>query len=131
MKTAAPSRVPWRFKLSRATANIKRVAKSVVARCYAHGTIDTSAQVSFYFVLSLFPFLLVLAGFLGWIPTNEGWTRFANWFTEYLPVRTQKAILHAMLDLSRGYGKFLSFGLIFSLWSASTGFLSLMDALNK
>src|SRR5262249_3609924 len=68
---------------------------------------------------------------LGWIPTTKGWQEFAEWFTAYLPARTQRAVLQVMLELSRGYGKFLSFGLVFSLWSASTGFLSLMEALNR
>jgi membrane protein len=91
---------------------------------------DMAAQVSFYFVLSLFPFFLVVAAILGWIPTTSRWDSFAQWLSAYLPLRAQHTILTTMLDLSHGYGAFLSFGLIVTLWSASSGFLSLMEALS-
>ena len=71
-----------------------------------------------------------MAGLLGWIATTSDWAQFAAWLTTYLPARTQYAALTAMLELSKGYGAFLSFGLILTMWSASTGFLSLMDALS-
>lgn len=40
-------------------------------------------------------------------------------------------MLTLMLDLSRSYRSFLSFGLLLTIWSASTGFLSLMSALSQ
>jgi len=36
-----------------------------------------------------------------------------------------------MLGLSKGYRGFFSFGLILTVWSASTGFMSLMEALSR
>jgi len=104
--------------------------KQVWQKCGSDSCLDLAAQVSFYFVLSTFPFLLVMAGLLGWISTTSGWVQFAQWLTTYLPARTQYATLTMMLELSKGYGAFLSFGLILTVWSASTGFLSLMDALS-
>jgi membrane protein len=103
----------------------------VIGRCYADASFDAAAQVSFYFVLSLFPFLLMLAGLLGWLPTTGRWDAFAAWLTNYLPRRTQHTMLTIMLDLSHGYRSFLSFGLVLTIWSASTGFLSLMSALSQ
>ncbi len=103
----------------------------MVQRCYFDASFDVAAQVSFYFVLSLFPFLLMLAGLLGWLPTTARWDGFAGWLSNYLPRRTQHTMLTIMLDLSRGYRSFLSFGLLLTIWSASTGFLSLMSALSQ
>ena len=91
---------------------------------------DLAAQVSFYFVLSLFPFFLVLASLLGWIPTTERWDAFANWLTTYFPSHARRMVLTNMLELSHGYARFLSIGLLATVWSASSGFVSLMEALS-
>jgi membrane protein len=107
-----------------------KLAARIWRRCRGDSCPDLAAQVSFYFVLSAFPFLLVMSGLLGWISTTSKWAQFAVWLTSYMPMRTQHAVLITMLQLGKGYGAFLSFGLILTLWSASTGFLSLMDALS-
>jgi membrane protein len=90
---------------------------------------DLAAQVSFYFILSLFPFFLVMASFLGWIPTTTRWDKFVDWITAYFPWEARNLLLTTMLQLSHGYAGFLSFGLLVTIWSASSGFMSLMEAL--
>jgi len=85
---------------------------------------DLAAQVSFYFVLSLFP------SFLGWIPTTTRWDSFANWVTAYFPWQARNLVLSTMVQLSHGYAGFFSFGLLATIWSASSGFMSLMEALS-
>jgi membrane protein len=107
-----------------------KLFRAIWQRCTSDSCPDLAAQVSFYFVLSAFPFLLVMSGILGWISTTSQWSRFALWLTSYMPMRMQHAVLITMLELAKGYGAFLSFGLILTLWSASTGFVSLMDALS-
>jgi membrane protein len=107
-----------------------RLAGGIWRRCVCDSCPDLAAQVSFYFVLSAFPFLLVMSGLLGWISTTSKWAEFAVWLTSYMPARTQHAVLITMLELGKGYGAFLSFGLVLTIWSASTGFVSLMDALS-
>lgn len=91
---------------------------------------DLAAQVSFYFVLSLFPFCLVLASLLGWIPTTSRWDSFANWVTTYFPWQARNLVLTTMVQLSHGHAGFFSFGLLATIWSASSGFMSLMEALS-
>jgi len=91
---------------------------------------DLAAQVSFYFILSLFPFFLVLASFLGWIPTTTRWDSFANWVTAYFPWQARNLVLATMVQLSHGHAGFFSFGLVATIWSASSGFVSQMEALS-
>jgi membrane protein len=105
--------------------------KRIVVRCYDNDSLNGAAQVSFYFVLSMFPFFLVVAALLGWAPTSGGWQTFAKWLTTYFPARTQDTLLIIMLGLSKGYRGFFSFGLVLTIWSASTGFMSLMEALTR
>lgn len=108
-----------------------RLLKRILVRCYDNDSLNSAAQVSFYFVLSMFPFFLVVAALLGWVPTSAGWQTFAKWLSAYFPARTQDTLLIVMLGLSKGYRGFFSFGLILTVWSASTGFMSLMEALSR
>jgi membrane protein len=105
--------------------------KRIIVRGCENDALNGAAQVSFYFVLSMFPFFLVIAALLGWVPTSGGWQTFAKWLSAYFPARTQDTLLMIMLGLSKGYRGFFSFGLILAVWSASTGFMSLMEALTR
>jgi membrane protein len=90
---------------------------------------DMAAEVSFYFVLSLFPFFLVLAAIVGWLPSTDLWQSFAQWVIAYFPRLSRSLVFKTILDLAHGYRGFLSFGLATTLWTASSGFMSLMGAL--
>lgn len=106
------------------------LVQRVWSRLNSDDCTNLAAQVSFYFILSLFPFFLVLASFLGWIPTTSRWDSFANWVTAYFPWQARNIVLAMMIQLSHGYAGFFSFGLLVTLWSASSGFMSLMEALS-
>jgi membrane protein len=113
-------------RFSRLVALFKRV----VERCMADDCTNLAAQMSFYFVLSLVPFFLVLAALVGWIPTTNLWHDLVEWMTMYLPAGSRRVIFTVVLDLTHGYTKFLSIGLLVTIWSASSGFISLMEALS-
>ena len=123
-----PSIQELRLRASRSASLV--FLQRVWAECRIAEAMDMAAQVSFYFALSCFPFLLVLAALLGWIHRSENWYSFWYWLTAYLPASGQDTVMTIMINLSKGFKGFLSFGLILTIWSASTGFLSLMDALS-
>jgi membrane protein len=102
----------------------------LLARIVIDDCTNLAAQVSFYFVLSVVPFFLVLAALVGWIPTTNIWQRLVEWITMYLPAGARHVIFSVILDLTHGYTKFLSLGLLVTIWSASSGFVSLMEALS-
>jgi membrane protein len=117
----------WRRKHLLHTA--ADVAKRVWVRVNEDHLTDMAAEVSFYFVLSLFPFFLVLAAIVGWLPSTDLWQSFAQWVIAYFPRLSRGLVFKTILDLAHGYKGFLSFGLATTLWTASSGFMSLMDAL--
>ena len=106
-----------------------RLLRKVWRRANADALTDRAAEVSFYFVLSLFPFFLVVAAIVGWLPSTHVWQSFAQWVLDYFPRLSRSLIFSTILDLAHGYTGFLSFGLLTTLWSASSGFISLMEAL--
>jgi membrane protein len=91
---------------------------------------DLAAQTSFYFSLSILPFCLVLAVIVGWLPSTAIWKAFATWIVTYLPRDSQRLMFSTILGLAEYPTGFLSFGLITALWSASAGFVSLMESLS-
>jgi membrane protein len=91
---------------------------------------DLAAQISFYFSLSLLPFCLVLAVIVGWLPSTAVWQSFATWIVTYLPRQSQHLIFSTILGLVNYSAGFLSLGLITAVWSASSGFVSLMESLS-
>jgi membrane protein len=109
---------------------VMNVIKRTFRRVMDDNILDLAAQVSFYFVLSLVPFLIVLAAIVGWLPSTTLWQSFAQWITDYFPNRSRQAVFETILDLTRGYTGFLSFGLLAAMWSASSGFMGLMEALS-
>jgi membrane protein len=91
---------------------------------------DLAAQISYFFSLSLLPFCLVLAVFVGWLPSTFLWNSFASWIVTYLPRESQHLIFSTILGLDHYSTGFLSLGLITAVWSASSGFVSLMESLS-
>ncbi len=89
-----------------------------------------AAQTSFFFALSLFPFLIFLGGLVGILPLTGLWDRVLEWVILYLPQSSQSLVFRTVAGLTRGREEFVSIGFIGALWSASGGVLSLMASLN-
>ena len=106
------------------------LVKKILADSLADNCLDLAAQMSFYFALSIFPFFIVVAALIGWLPSTTLWQSFAQWITDYLPTQSRRVIFETILGLSHGYTGFLSFGLLATLWTASSGFVSLMESLS-
>lgn len=92
-----------------------------------------AAQLSYYFLLSLFPLLICLSALLGYFFAAE--TRLEQRLLEYLGSMMPRAafdVVRATADdllRTRGGGKF-SFGLLVALWLASSGMEAVIEGLN-
>lgn len=88
-----------------------------------------SAQLAYYFLLSLFPMLIFL---LTLIPLfNVSPDTITNMIAKNAPGETSKMITGVVTDVMKNAnGGLLSFGLIAALWSASNGMTALMNAFN-
>ena len=104
--------------------------KRIWHRLQLDNCFDLAAQTSFYFALSFFPFCLVMAVIVGWLPYSALWKSFVTWTVTYLPRDSQQLVFSTILGLVNYSAGFLSFGLVTTLWSASEGFVSLMESLS-
>lgn len=115
---------------SGANRSLAVIAKTIWKDFIADDCVDLAAQMSFFFVLSLFPLAICLAAIVGFLPFTDLWHNIVTWATNYLPVPVRHVLLGAILALTRGRAGFLSLGLAGAAWSASSGFVSLMESLS-
>lgn len=89
-----------------------------------------SAQLAYFFLLALFPFLLFLVTLLGYLPLDE--QVVADYINLYLPDEVADMINSNMSSLlnSRS-GGLLSVSILGTLWSASKGFNAITKSLNS
>ena len=106
---------------------LRRVWKAVLCDCCE----DLAAQMSYFFLMALFPFFIVLAAIVGYLPFTGAWPHVLTWITQYFPDPVQPYVFRTVTNLTQEWGGLLSFGLISSIWIATRAVISLMDGLNK
>lgn len=108
--------------------------KYLIQRLDEDEVFGRAAQLSYYFLLALFPLLLVLINVLGLV-ARQG-TDFRSKLIAYLAAVMPPAavtLVHTTLDeisVSSGSGK-LSLGLLAALWAASNGMGAVSQTLNR
>lgn len=93
-----------------------------------------AAQLSYYFLLSIFPFLLFLTTLLGLLAQTgtEVYVNLVTYAAQVLPDSAFQLVFATLNQIQTGAGGGkLSFGILFTLWAASSGMLALMDGLNR
>ncbi len=111
----------------------KALAKRTWTQISQDDVFGRSAQLSYYFLLALFPLLLFLMTLLGYFA--EAGSQLRNSLLRYLSTvmpYSALQLVHTTLDevtKSRGGGK-LSFGILAALWAASNGMGAISETLN-
>lgn len=88
-----------------------------------------SAQLSYYFMLSLFPMLLFLLSIVPVVGVKQSTIR--DIIKDHVPPAYASQVADIIGDImSNASGSILSVGLILALWSASNGMTALMNSFN-
>jgi len=89
-----------------------------------------AAQLAYFFLLSLFPFLLVLVTLIGYLPFDE--LAVIEFINTYAPDEIRDLIESNVQQLmNQQSGGLLSIGIIATLWSASNGVNAIMRGFNR
>jgi membrane protein len=89
-----------------------------------------SAQLAYFFLLSLFPLLIVLFTLLPYIPIPH--QNILGLIKEFAPADTMKFIKkNITYIMNHRNGGLLSFGIIGTIWSSSNGINAIVRAFNK
>ena len=92
-----------------------------------------SAELSYYFLLWLFPLLICMIALLRVFSDAGAQLRreVMLFFVRVLPVSTSKLIQKTLGEVNESHsGSKLSFGLLFSIWTATAGVSAVMETLN-
>lgn len=88
-----------------------------------------SAQLSYYFMLSLFPMLIFLLSIVPVVGVKQ--TTIQKMISEHVPHDYASQVSSLIEDImGNASGGLLSIGLILALWSASNGMTALMNSFN-
>ncbi|WP_374721155.1 YihY/virulence factor BrkB family protein [Peribacillus tepidiphilus] len=88
-----------------------------------------AAQLAFFFLLSLFPLLIVLVTLLPYLPLSKN--DIFGFIRDYAPVESMELIESNIEGIMQQNGRLLSFGVVATLWSASNGLNAVVIAFNK
>jgi membrane protein len=92
---------------------------------------EFAAALAFYFVLSLFPALIALSAVLGFLPVRGLFNRIIQMTPNFVPADSMGVVRGVVMDLLKAnHPALFSFGLIATLWSATSGFASMIEAMN-
>ncbi len=94
---------------------------------------DVAAALTFYGVLSLFPFLLFLVSLTGWLLNAHATDELVGELGRVAPAEVTQIINNRLTGLvEHGHsGKWLAVGIVAAIWTASGAIVSLMRALNR
>jgi len=111
----------------------RELAKRVWKEIQEDEVFGRAAELSYYFLLALFPFLIFLTSVIGLVLGSGTGTRDAlfDYLARVMPPSAFQLISSTMLEVSSvsGGGK-LSFGILAALWAASNGLGGITTSLN-
>lgn len=94
-------------------------------------TYQMAAAMAYYFVLSIFPALVLLSAIVSYFPVENLFGQVVALMSGVVPADGMRVVQHILAQVvTPNRGKLLSFGLIGTLWAASGGFASTIEALD-
>ena len=94
-------------------------------------TLQMAAALAYYFVLSLFPALILLSAVVAYLPVPDLFNQVSALLARFLPADAMGLVRRVLADvISPNKGTFLSLGILSTLWAASGGFAAMIEALN-
>src|ERR671927_314534 len=109
------------------------LGKRVYAEVMDDDVLGRSAQLSYYFLLALFPALLFLTSLLGYFAGEDSQLRAGlfRYLAAVLPGDASQLVAKTVSDVTQGSGGGkLSFGILATLWAASSGMTAISESLN-
>src|SRR6476661_2966139 len=110
---------------------IKRSLITIYNAVYDEHLVAFTARLSYYFVLSLFPLLVSMASLLGYVPIPHLFEGLLSLMAKLVPGDGMSLVRNIVSDVvNHKHPHFLTLGLAFTIWTASSGFAAIIDGLN-
>jgi membrane protein len=90
-----------------------------------------AAGLSYYFVLSLFPLLVSMASLLAYVPVPHLFEGLLSLMARLVPGDGMSLVRNIVSDVNtHKHAHFLTLGLVFTIWTVSSGFAAIIDGLD-
>lgn len=111
--------------------NLIKLLKDLFARFLNDDLLSVGAQITYFLLLSIAPFLIFLITLITFIPLLDFQSQIEPLYA-LMPADASK-ILNAIIDqtIKNRSSALLTFGVVFALWSASTGVSYLIRGVNR
>jgi membrane protein len=112
-------------------AGLRALGRALIDALVAHRTLDLAAQLAYWSLLALFPFLIFLLTVIGYLPLAGLDRALMREIARLMPpeaVRLLDQTIHEVIGRQRG--GLLVLALAGALWSAASGVAGLVGALN-
>jgi len=94
-------------------------------------TLQMAAALSYYFVVSFFPALILLSAIVAYLPIPDLFNQALSLMARLLPPDSMGLVRTVLSDvITPNRGTFLSLGVLGTLWTSSGGFSAAIEALN-
>jgi membrane protein len=121
----------WQRIISAAKwVTLKRSLITIYNDVYEEHLFVFAAGLSYYFVLSLFPLLVSMASMLGYVPIPHLFEGLLGLMARLVPGDGMSLVRNIVSDVSHRHRPFLTLGLVFTIWTASSGFAAIIDGLD-
>jgi membrane protein len=108
--------------------------KATVQEFQRDDALGLAAQLAYYLILALFPFILVLVSLMGTFGSQELASEVLGYFRQVMPQQAYEIIETFTGNIISGDAEapeLFTFGILFTIWAASGAFAALINALNR
>ena len=111
---------------------ITELATRVVKEVREDDCLGGAAQLAYYLLFAVFPFVLFLTALLGYLPIPNLMERLLTALATLLPSEAVTLLQeHVRQLVTEQKGGVLSFGILTALWASSSAVVAITDALNR
>ena len=108
---------------------LTELAKRTWRECNEDNVFGGAAELAYYFMLALFPTLIFLTSLVGFLPGAQ--QAIFDALSKVVPPEAWKLVNETLTDvITNSNGGLLSFGILGTIWAASSGVVSVMGTLN-
>lgn len=124
---ATPTKPGWLGGLS-----LRELATRVIKEVQDDNCLGVAAQLAYYLLFAVFPFLLFLTALLGYLPIPNLMERLLATLAAVVPGDVVTILQdHIRQLVTEQKGGLLSFGILAALWASSSAIVALIEALNR
>ncbi len=103
--------------------------KQLIKKMNTHRITGLAAEQAFYYLLSIFPSLILSLSILPYLSINP--QVVSNFFQTFIPIETSQLIEETFISiLSERNNSLLTFGIVGTIWSASNGINAFIHSMN-